>query len=97
MDKKLTKNQKEVWTILSTPDDMDFRKFRETYDDFWMTKERNYLYIQDMTSSHIVSCINMLERQGQDYTLAYQGLCREINERVQNRITDWKVDITNEN
>ena len=77
----MNKEQKKVWTILSTPDDIEFRKFRETYDDFWMTKERNYLYIQDMTSSHIVSCINMLERCNQDNTRAYKGLIKELNRR----------------
>ena len=79
--KKLTKHQQEVWTVLSTPTDVDFKKFREEHDTFWLTKEREYIYIQDMTLDHLVSCINMLERCNQEYTKAYEGLTKELNRR----------------
>ena len=50
---KMNKEQKKVWTILSTPDDIDFRKFREKYDDFWLTKEREVLHIGSMETKHV--------------------------------------------
>ena len=77
----MNKSKQHVWTILSTPDNIEFRKFREEHDTFWLTKEREYLYIQDMTTSHIISCINMLERCGQINTKAYGGLIKELRKR----------------
>lgn len=88
--KKLTKHQQKTWDILSTPNDIDFKKFRETHDKTWLTKEREYLYIQDMTTDHIISCINMLERCGQDYTQAYDGLCKELTHRYGDE--RWKYE-----
>ena len=87
--KKLTKKQQETWTILSTPDDIDFKKFREEHDDFWLTKEREVLWISSMTSSHIVQCMNMLERLEQDNTKAYKGLTNELKRRYHNSKTEW--------
>ena len=85
----MNKSKQQVWTILSTPDDIDFKKFREEHDTMWLTKEREYLYIQDMTSAHIASCINMLERCGQDNTRAYKGLIKELNRRYRNSKQEW--------
>ena len=80
--KKLTKEQKKVWDILSTDtQSVDFKKFREKNDHIWLTKERNLLWIEDMETSHIISCINMLERCDQSKTRAYDGLCNELNRR----------------
>ena len=78
---RMNKSKQQVWTILSTPDDVDFKKFREEHDSFWLTKEREVLWISSMTSSHIVRCINMLERNDQDNTRAYKGLIKELNRR----------------
>ena len=77
----MNKSKQKVWTILSTPDNVDFKKFREEHDTFWLTKEREYLYIRDMSTAHITQCINMLERLGQEYTRAYDGLTSELNRR----------------
>lgn len=85
----MNKSKQQVWTILSTPDDIDFKKFREEYDDFWLTKEREVLHISSMTSSHIVQCINMLERCNQDNTKAYKGLIKELNRRYMAHEHQW--------
>jgi hypothetical protein len=90
VSKKLSKKQKQVWTILSTPDDIDFRKFREEHDDFWLTKEREVLHIGSMETKHVISAINMLERCGQSDTKAYDGLCSELTRRYGN--DRWKYE-----
>ena len=79
---KLTKQQQKTWDILSTDTQrIDFRKFREEHDHIWLTKERELLWVEDMETNHIVSCINMLERCDQSNTPAYQGLTKELNRR----------------
>ena len=85
----MNKKQKEVWTILSTPDDIEFKKFREEHDTFWLTKEREYLYIQDMSTDHLIRCLNMLERLDQDDTKAYKGIYKELNRRYRNSKQEW--------
>ena len=83
--KKLTKQQQRTWDILSTDTQTaDFKEFRKVYDHVWLTKERELLWVEDMETSHIVSCINMLERCDQMNTRAYQGLCKELTRRYGN-------------
>ena len=83
--KKLTKQQQKVWDILSTdPQTADFRKFREENDHIWLTKERELLWVETMETSHIISCVNMLERCGQSDTRAYEGLAKELTRRYGN-------------
>lgn len=82
-------SKQKVWTILSTPTNVDFKKFREEHDTIWLTKERDYLYIQDMTTDHIISCINMLERNSQEYTRAYDGLIKELKRRYRDG-EEWR-------
>lgn len=77
----MDKSKQLVWDILSTPRNVDFKRYRETHDKTWLTKEREYLYIQDMTTDHIISCVNMLERLEQDNTKAYEGLITELKRR----------------
>jgi len=77
----MNKEQKRMWTILSTPDDIDFRKFREEHDEFWLNQKREIIWVPGMATSHIISCINLLERCGQSDTKAYDGLCNELIHR----------------
>ena len=80
--KKLTKQQQRTWDILSVDTQTaDFKQFRQVYDHVWLNKERELLWVEDMETNHIVSCINMLERCDQNNTRAYQGLCKELNRR----------------
>ena len=85
----MDKSKQMVWDILTTPRDVDFKRYRETHDKTWLTKEREYLYIQDMTTDHIISCVNMLERLEQEYTAAYQGLIAELKRRYRDG-EEWK-------
>ena len=70
-----------VWDILSTPNNADFKKFREEHSRAWLTKDRKILLIAHMETSHIISCVNMLERLEQHYTQAYEGLIEELQKR----------------
>ncbi len=88
----MNKQQKKVWTILSTPNDIDFKKFRELHDDYWLTKERELIPIEEMETSHILNCVNMLERAGQEKTKAYEGLLREINRRTNIKLEGWQYE-----
>jgi len=87
----MNKEQKRVWTILSTPSDIEFKKFREEHDDFWLNQKREIIWIHGMETEHIISCINMLERAGQEYTRAYTGLINEINSRYADKAR-WKYE-----
>ena len=79
---KLTKAQQKTWDILSTDiQHVDFKEFRNTHEHMWLTKERELLWVEDMETSHIISCVNMLERCDQTSTRAYNGLCNELNRR----------------
>ena len=79
----MDKEKQLVWTILSTPNDIDFKKFRKENNDFWLNQKREILWIPSMETSHIISCINMLERCGQIDTKAYEGLIEELRKRGQ--------------
>lgn len=89
--KKLTKAQKKTWDILSTDTQtVDFKKFREENDDFWLNEKRELIWLPSMETSHIINCINMLERCGQTDTKSYLGLCNELNHRYGNE--RWKYE-----
>jgi hypothetical protein len=70
-----------VWDILSTDRNADFKEYRRTHRTTWLTKEREILLMTDMETSHIISCINMLEALDQQYTFAYGGLIEELRTR----------------
>ena len=78
----LTREEELAWDILSTADDIDFIEYRKTRKNTWLTRERKILHVSDMDTDHIVSCINMLERAGQQDTLSYEGLTEEVNRRL---------------
>ena len=78
---QLSKNKELVWDILTTDRHEDFKKYRRQHRTTWLTKEREVLVIADMETSHIISCINMLERLDQQYTFAYGGLVEELRKR----------------
>lgn len=77
----MTDEKQLAWDILSTPSNADFKEYRTQHRDTWLTKERKILLIRDMETSHIISCINMLERLDQQDTLAYNGLIDELRKR----------------
>ena len=70
-----------VWDILTTDRNADFTEYRRRHRTTWLTKEREILLMADMETSHIISCINMLERCDQQYTFAYGGLIEELRKR----------------
>ena len=70
-----------VWDILTTDRNADFKEYRRQHRTTWLTKEREILVIADMETSHIISCVNMLERLDQQYTFAYGGLIEELRKR----------------
>jgi hypothetical protein len=74
-----------VWDILSTDRNEDFKEYRRRHRTTWLTKERQILVIANMETSHIISCINMLERLDQQYTFAYGGLIEELRKRGASR------------
>jgi hypothetical protein len=77
----MNQEQQLVWDILSTPNDVDFTEYRRRHRTTWLTKEREILLISDMETSHVISCINMLEALDQQYTFAYSGLIGELQTR----------------
>ena len=79
----MNEEQQLAWDILSTPNDADFKKYRETHIRSWLTKDRKILLIEHMETAHIISCVNMLEALGPEYTLAYEGLINELIMRGQ--------------
>jgi hypothetical protein len=70
-----------VWDILSTDRNADFKEYRRQHRTTWLTKEREILLMSSMETSHITSCINMLEALDQQYTFAYGGLIEELRKR----------------
>ena len=74
-----------VWDVLSTDRYADFKEYRRQHRTTWLTKEREILVIANMETSHIISCINMLERLEQQYTFAYSGLIEELRKRGASR------------
>lgn len=81
----MTEEQEIVWDILSTDRNEDFKEYRRRHRTTWLTKEREILVIANMETSHIISCINMLERLDQQYTFAYSGLIEELRKRGASR------------
>ena len=79
----MDKNKQLVWDILSTPNHADFKEYRRRHRMTWLTKDRKILLIKHMETSHIISCVNMLEALKQDDTLAYNGLIDELRKRGQ--------------
>jgi hypothetical protein len=77
----VTEEQQIVWDILSTDRNEDFKEYRRRHRTTWLTKEREILLMANMETSHIISCINMLERCDQQYTFAYSGLIEELRKR----------------
>ena len=77
----MNEEQQLTWDILSTDNNADFKKFREEHSRAWLTKERKIILIKNMETSHIISCINLLERLEQQYTQAYEGLIEELQKR----------------
>jgi hypothetical protein len=77
----MNQEQQLVWDILSTPNDVDFTEYRRKHRATWLTKEREILLMSDMETSHIISCVNMLEALDQQYTFAYGGLIEELRTR----------------
>jgi len=74
-----------VWDVLSTDRYADFKEYRRQHRTTWLTKEREILVIANMETSHIISCINMLERLEQQYTFSYSGLIEELRKRGASR------------
>jgi len=70
-----------VWDILSTDRNADFKEYRRLHSTTWLTKEREILLMSNMETSHVISCINMLEALDQQYTFAYGGLIEELRKR----------------
>ena len=77
----MTEEQQVTWDILSTDRNADFKEYRRQHRTTWLTKEREILLMSNMETSHIISCINMLERLDQQYTFAYGGLIEELRKR----------------
>ena len=77
----MTEEQQLAWDILSTPNTADFIEYRRRHRMTWLTKDREILLMSGMETSHVISCINMLEALDQQYTLAYGGLIEEIRKR----------------
>jgi hypothetical protein len=79
----MTNDEQLAWDILSTPNNADFKQYRNTHSTTWLTKDRKILLMRDMTTEHLISCMNMLEALKQDYTVAYEGLISELKKRGQ--------------
>ncbi len=77
----ISEDQQLVWDILSTDNHADFKEYRRLHRTTWLTKDRKILLISDMETSHIISCVNMLEQLDQQYTFAYSGLIEELRKR----------------
>jgi hypothetical protein len=72
-----------MWDILNIPPTTnEFKRYRMTHGDTWLTKKREVLQMKDMEISHIINCMNMLEGIKQDDTRAYMGLIRELTRRT---------------
>lgn len=71
-----------AWHILSVPQNIKFIDYRKRYSETWLTMSRKILRVSEMETKHIIACINMLERAGQQNTLSYEGLVQEIRKRT---------------
>ena len=75
-----------MWDILKIPPTTnEFKRYRMTHSDTWLTQERKVVQIKDMEISHIINCMNMLERSKQEDTRAYMGFIRELNSRTKTK------------
>lgn len=74
-----------VWDVLNTDRYADFTEYRRKHRTTWLTKEREILLMANMETSHIISCVNMLEALDQQYTFAYGGLIEELRKRGEPR------------
>jgi hypothetical protein len=77
----MTEEQQVTWDILSTDRNADFKEYRCQHRTTWLTKEREILLMANMETSHVISCVNMLEALDQQYTFAYSGLIEELRKR----------------
>lgn len=77
----MTEEEQLAWDILSTPADADFKQYRKTHSKTWLTKGREILLISKMTTRHLISCMNMLERADQTDTMAYHAIVSELRNR----------------
>jgi predicted MPP superfamily phosphohydrolase len=72
-----------MWDILNIPPSAnEFKRYRMTHSDTWLTQHREVLHMKHMNIGHIVNCMNMLEELKQDTTRAYIGLANELNGRI---------------
>lgn len=74
-------DEEYAWDILRTPDSISHKEFRKLHDKIWLTKDRKFIRICKMETSHIENSIAMLERAGQTKTKAYKGLKKELAKR----------------
>ena len=79
----MNEEQQLAWDILSTPANADFQQYRKTHNKTWLTKDRKILLISQMTTSHLISSMNMLERADQTDTMAYHAIVSELRNRGQ--------------
>lgn len=59
-----------------------FLEHRKLHDDSWMKVDGAIVNIVDMSTGHILKCIQLLERADQENTLAYSGLKKELQKRL---------------
>ena len=75
-----------MWDILNIPSATnEFKRYRMTHSDTWLTQEREVLHMKHMNIGHIINCMNMLEELKQDDTRAYMGFIRELNRRTKTK------------
>ena len=80
---ELTQEQAVVWEVLNARTDIPHIEYRMRFGLTWLTKNREILRIDRMDTDHIIKCVNMLERAGQEKTRAYDGLIAEIKKRIE--------------
>lgn len=78
-------DEEYMWDIISTSPNISHKEYRKRHGNTWLTKDRRVLRIKDMDTGHIVNCIGMLERAGQEKTKAYRGLIKELKSRTRKK------------
>lgn len=58
-----------------------FFEHRKAHDKVWKTLDGTVILMTSMSNDHIAKCLEMLEKNGQTATKAYQGLKRELEKR----------------
>lgn len=58
-----------------------FFEHRKAHDKVWKTLDGTVVLMSSMSSNHIAKCIELLEKNKQTATKAYQGLKRELEKR----------------